>query len=240
MFTARYVLHSTFCPHSVFMCFVWIWEQTAIISLYSIDWLVFITETECVYCAVWAHYLYTIQGYFILSSGVASATQQVSSSSLVCRWTHIPFPKHNVAVCDFYPIRQWTKSRREVFINVIKKVSLLSIRTIIVVIMFAIWYRLICGLLYLCQVTHIALLPPKMNTDWYSHINTGCHSSFLNLPRTTRSPFSVILFSQKSAKHGQRATTVWDNYSLSLLHCPRWANSEISKSKIDIIYSNPR
>ena len=43
---------STFCPHSVFMCFVWIWEQTAIISLYSIDWLVFITETECVYCAV--------------------------------------------------------------------------------------------------------------------------------------------------------------------------------------------
>ena len=52
MFTARYVLHSTFCPHSVFMCFVWISEQTAIISLYSIDWLVFITEMECVYCAV--------------------------------------------------------------------------------------------------------------------------------------------------------------------------------------------
>ena len=41
-----------FCPHSVFMCFVWIWEQTAIISLYSINWLVFITETESVYCAV--------------------------------------------------------------------------------------------------------------------------------------------------------------------------------------------
>ena len=34
------------------MCFVWIWEQTAIISLYNIDWLVFITETECVYSAV--------------------------------------------------------------------------------------------------------------------------------------------------------------------------------------------
>ena len=32
--------------------FVWIWEQTAIISLYSIDWLVFITETGCVYSAV--------------------------------------------------------------------------------------------------------------------------------------------------------------------------------------------
>jgi hypothetical protein len=27
------VTNSTFCPHSVFMCFVWIWEQTAIIAL---------------------------------------------------------------------------------------------------------------------------------------------------------------------------------------------------------------
>jgi hypothetical protein len=44
--------NSTFCPHSVFMCFVWVSEQTAIISLYSINWLVCITETECVYCAV--------------------------------------------------------------------------------------------------------------------------------------------------------------------------------------------
>jgi hypothetical protein len=34
------------------MCAVWISEQTAIISLYNINWLVFITETECVYCAV--------------------------------------------------------------------------------------------------------------------------------------------------------------------------------------------
>ena len=32
--------HSAFCPHSVFMCFVWISEQTAITSLYSINWLV--------------------------------------------------------------------------------------------------------------------------------------------------------------------------------------------------------
>ena len=36
--------NSSFCPHSVFMCFVWIWEQTAIISLYNINWLVFRTE----------------------------------------------------------------------------------------------------------------------------------------------------------------------------------------------------
>jgi len=51
------VTNSTFCPHSVFTCFVWIWEQTAIISLYSINWLVCITETECVYCAVRTEHL---------------------------------------------------------------------------------------------------------------------------------------------------------------------------------------
>jgi hypothetical protein len=44
--------NSTFCPHSILMCFVWISEQTAIISLYSINWLVCITERESVYCAV--------------------------------------------------------------------------------------------------------------------------------------------------------------------------------------------
>ena len=53
--------NSTFCPHSVFMCSVWIWEQTAIISLYSINWLVCITETECVYCVVRTGSLYIIQ-----------------------------------------------------------------------------------------------------------------------------------------------------------------------------------
>ena len=50
--------NSTFCPHTVFMCFAWISEQTAIISLYSINWLVFITETRRVYCAVRTGSLY--------------------------------------------------------------------------------------------------------------------------------------------------------------------------------------
>ena len=45
---------------AVFMCFVWISEQTAIISLYSINWLVFITEKKCVYCAVRTGSLYVI------------------------------------------------------------------------------------------------------------------------------------------------------------------------------------
>ena len=45
--TIIYNSNPTFRPHSVFMCSVWIWEQAAIISLYSINWLVFITETVC-------------------------------------------------------------------------------------------------------------------------------------------------------------------------------------------------
>jgi hypothetical protein len=70
VFTARYELYippgltftnSAFCSHSVFMCFVWISEQTAIISLHSINWLAFITETECVYCAVGTGSLDVIQ-----------------------------------------------------------------------------------------------------------------------------------------------------------------------------------
>jgi hypothetical protein len=58
VFIARCVLHSTFCPHSVFMCFVWISEQTAIISLYSINRLVFVAESGSVYCAVRTDFIY--------------------------------------------------------------------------------------------------------------------------------------------------------------------------------------
>ena len=38
--------------HTVFMCFVFIWEQTATCATYSINWLVFITEMISVYSAV--------------------------------------------------------------------------------------------------------------------------------------------------------------------------------------------
>ena len=49
--------NSTFCPHTVFVCFVRIWEETAIISLHNNNWLVFITETESGYRGVRAEYL---------------------------------------------------------------------------------------------------------------------------------------------------------------------------------------
>jgi len=44
--------NATFCPQSRFICFVWIAEQRAITSLYRINWLVFITETVCIFSAV--------------------------------------------------------------------------------------------------------------------------------------------------------------------------------------------
>ena len=61
-----HVLHTH--THTVFMCFVWIWEQTAIISLYSINSLVCITETQCVYCAVRIGSLKTIPFQFSLQN----------------------------------------------------------------------------------------------------------------------------------------------------------------------------
>jgi hypothetical protein len=56
--------NSTFCSLSEFMCFVWISEQTAIISLYNINWLVFVTDAICllrgtdwgfIHKSVWSH-----------------------------------------------------------------------------------------------------------------------------------------------------------------------------------------
>ena len=48
------VQHSTIVrsAHTVFMCFVFICEQTATCATYSINWLVFITGTKSVYCVV--------------------------------------------------------------------------------------------------------------------------------------------------------------------------------------------
>jgi hypothetical protein len=62
----------TVWPQSDFMCLVWISEQTAIISLYGIKWLVFITETECVYCAVRAGSSKSIQVSYISGNGTAN------------------------------------------------------------------------------------------------------------------------------------------------------------------------
>ena len=88
--------NSTFCPHTVFMCFVWISEQTAIISLYNLNWLVFITETQCVHSAVRTGFLYNWRSFhsvkfdicftqipmFPSQTAVTSSNLQISSAFL--------------------------------------------------------------------------------------------------------------------------------------------------------------
>ena len=86
IYTARFNIHQfPICPHSVFMCFVWISEQTAIISLYSNNWLVFITETECVYCAVrtefWNIIHTTFQAQAVIRRPVTAEARVRSRSS---------------------------------------------------------------------------------------------------------------------------------------------------------------
>ena len=73
--------------HSVFMCFVWIWEQTAIISLNSIEWLVFITE-ECLLRGTgWVFYIYVTYINSRLQSTADCITNGMSSVTS-CK-THI-------------------------------------------------------------------------------------------------------------------------------------------------------
>jgi hypothetical protein len=87
--------NSTFCPHTVFMCFVWIWEQIAIISLYNINWLVCITEMGSVYCAVRTGYLNTwcqlqenCKRVKVASHLRSTAVQDVTTSRITQFTTH--------------------------------------------------------------------------------------------------------------------------------------------------------
>ena len=85
--------NATFCPHSVF---VWISEQTAIISLYCINWLVCITDRTCVYCAVRIACLSLLQKFVPLSQ---SKPQEATSNKL-----------HFHARQNFHSdLGQWTK-----------------------------------------------------------------------------------------------------------------------------------
>ena len=71
---------STFCPYRIFICFVWISDQTTIISLYSINWLVFITEMQCVDRAVRIKSLNIIQ--VILSVWKIKASSERHNTSI--------------------------------------------------------------------------------------------------------------------------------------------------------------
>jgi len=67
-----------FCSHNTFIC-VWISEQTAIISLHNIDYLVFIAEKQGVYCAVRAESLNIIQASILLQGSKKEIDQFVQN-----------------------------------------------------------------------------------------------------------------------------------------------------------------
>jgi hypothetical protein len=90
--------NSTFCPHSVFMCFVWIWEQTAIISLYNTNWLVCVTETECLlrgtdwmFIYILTQYSYSVFSHSISRSILTQYSHAVFSLSILTKCSHSIF-----------------------------------------------------------------------------------------------------------------------------------------------------
>jgi hypothetical protein len=94
-------LNATFCPHSVFMCFVWISEPTAIISLYSINWLVFITEMECVYCAVRTGSSCKAQWFLYVPPGLTFTNSTLCSRSVFMCFVWI---SEQTAIISLYSI----------------------------------------------------------------------------------------------------------------------------------------
>jgi len=51
--TTRFnIKKNTFCLHITFMSFVCISEQKAINCVYRVNWLVFVTPGQCIYCVV--------------------------------------------------------------------------------------------------------------------------------------------------------------------------------------------
>jgi len=59
--TASLTFNNTaFCPHSLFMCFVWISVQRGIISLNNINTTFFVMDADCVLSEAENNILYTI------------------------------------------------------------------------------------------------------------------------------------------------------------------------------------
>jgi len=57
-----------FCAHSVFVCFVWILEQSAYISMYSINWFFFVMTVHGVFSAVGTKLLTFFKVWFRLET----------------------------------------------------------------------------------------------------------------------------------------------------------------------------
>ena len=89
--------NSMFCPLSVFMCFVWIWEQRTIISLDNVNWLhrqfnvqqVCFLSIQCIYvfCVdLTLKFAYKNSLRYKLLKMDASNRLSLSQSSAECIW----------------------------------------------------------------------------------------------------------------------------------------------------------
>ena len=79
----------TFCPRSVCICFVWISEQTPVTSLYSINWLIFITETECLLRGTDCTFTFRLI-LFLSEGGAGEAREPSNKVMLFLPHPHIP------------------------------------------------------------------------------------------------------------------------------------------------------
>ena len=75
-----------FFQHSTFMCFVWIWEQFAIISVYSANWLAVAMNTDCVLCEVWSEFFFCILLDLPLAEVVPRLRPLADSTAAVLFW----------------------------------------------------------------------------------------------------------------------------------------------------------
>jgi len=48
----QFNIQQLYAVPALYLCFVYIWEQTSTCATYIINWLVFITQMKSVYCAV--------------------------------------------------------------------------------------------------------------------------------------------------------------------------------------------
>jgi len=79
--------NSTFCPHSVFMCFVWIWEKTAIISLYSINSVFHQGHEVWTWRATARFWILCATEHSVLLKTACYWTHVLLKT--VCYWTHV-------------------------------------------------------------------------------------------------------------------------------------------------------
>jgi hypothetical protein len=90
IYTTRFKIKkkTTICPQVVFVCLVWMSDQTAFISLFCINGLVFTIETKRVFCAVRDEYLNVVQVnasiYRVKMLAKYNLTKYISSHLVCC------------------------------------------------------------------------------------------------------------------------------------------------------------